>query len=86
VFFSPVVSGKVTPGVDGAPDTTTSLFPIGTDFSWFPLDNPGLVSIPFGFFCGWLGTILSKEYNADKYAEMEVRSLTGAGSEKAIAH
>ena len=86
VFFSPVVSGKVTPGVDGAPATTTSLFPIGTDFSWFPLDNPGLVSIPFGFFCGWLGTVLSKEYNADKYAEMEVRSLTGAGSEKAISH
>jgi len=86
VIFSPVVSGKVTPGVDGKPDTTTSLFPIGTDFSWFPLDNPGLVSIPFGFFCGWLGTVLSKEYNAEKYAEMEVRSLTGAGSEKAVQH
>jgi len=86
VIFSPVVSGKITPGVDGAPDTTTSLFPVGTDFSWFPLDNPGLVSIPFGFFCGWLGTVLSKEYNAEKYAEMEVRSLTGAGSEKAVIH
>jgi cation/acetate symporter len=86
VIFSPVVSGKVTPGVDGAPDTTTSLFPIGTDFSWFPLDNPGLVSIPFGFFCGWLGTVLSKEYNAEKYAELEVRSLTGAGAEKAVMH
>jgi cation/acetate symporter len=86
VIFSPVVSGKVTPGANGGPATTTSLFPVGTDFSWFPLDNPGLVSIPFGFFCGWLGTVLSKEYNAEKYAEMEVRSLTGAGSEKAISH
>jgi cation/acetate symporter len=86
VIFSPVVSGKVTPGVNGGPDTTTSLFPVGTDFSWFPLDNPGLVSIPFGFFCGWLGTVLSKEYNAEKYAEMEVRSLTGVGSEKAVRH
>ena len=86
VIFSPVVSGKVTPGVGGKPDTTTSLFPLGTDFHWFPLDNPGLVSIPFGFFCGWLGTVLSKEYNAEKYAEMEVRSLTGAGSEKAVQH
>ena len=86
VIFSPVVSGKVTPGVNGGPPTTTSLFPVGTDFSWFPLDNPGLVSIPFGFFCGWLGTVLSKEYNAEKYAEMEVRSLTGIGSEKAVQH
>jgi cation/acetate symporter len=85
VVFSPVVSGKVTTAADGT-QSTTSLFPLGTDFSWFPLDNPGLVSIPFGFFCGWLGTVLSKEYNAEKYAEMEVRSLTGAGSEKAVAH
>ena len=28
----------------------------------------------------------SKEYNAAKYAEMEVRSLTGHGAEKAVAH
>jgi cation/acetate symporter len=85
VIFSPVVSGKVVTAADGT-QSTTSLFPLGTDFSWFPLDNPGLVSIPFGFFCGWLGTVLSKEYNATKYAEMEVRSLTGAGSEKAVSH
>ena len=86
MIFSPVVSGKVTPGVDGAPDVSASLFGLGTDFSYFPLENPGLVSIPFGFFCGWLGTVISKEYNAEKYAEMEVRSLTGAGSEKAVQH
>ena len=84
VFFSPVVSGK-PPAVEGGPSPSLFTNP-DIDFSWFPLDNPGLVSIPFGFFCGWLGTILSKEYNAEKYAEMEVRSLTGAGSEKATAH
>ena len=54
------------------------------DFSWFPLDNPGIVSIPLGFLCGWLGTVLSKEHNEDKYAELEVRSLTGVGMEKAV--
>ncbi|MDQ6649124.1 MAG: cation acetate symporter [Actinomycetota bacterium] len=86
VIFSPVVSGKVTPGVGGKPPTSTSLFNYGTDFHWFPLDNPGLVSIPIGFFCGWLGTVLSKEYNAAKFAEMEVRALTGAGAEKATVH
>jgi cation/acetate symporter len=86
VIFSPVVSGKVVPGVGGAPATSGSLLGLGTDFHWFPLENPGLVSIPIGFLCGWLGTILSKEYDADKYAELEVRSLTGAGSEKAVVH
>ena len=29
------------------------------DFHWFPLDNPGLISIPLAFFLGWLGSKLS---------------------------
>ncbi|MEV4063602.1 solute symporter family protein [Nonomuraea dietziae] len=74
VIFSPVVSGSAT-----------ALFK-DADFAWFPLSNPGLISIPFGFFCGWLGTVLSKEYNAEKYAEIEVRSLTGVGAEQAVKH
>ena len=82
VFFSPVVSGKVLP--TGA---TGSLFPLGVDFSWFPLENPGIISIPLGFFFGWLGTVTSKDQTAiDKYDELEVRSLTGAGAEGAVAH
>ncbi len=92
VFFSPVVSGKVIPavaGVGGAPGTPAksgALFGLGTDFHWFPLDNPGIVSIPLGFLFGYLGTVLSKERDAEKFAELEVRALTGAGSEKALVH
>ncbi|MFD0852160.1 cation acetate symporter, partial [Actinomadura adrarensis] len=74
VIFSPVVSGS-----------EQALF-TGTDFHWFPLQNPGLVSIPFGFFCGWLGTMLSSNGNGAKFAEIEVRSLTGAGAEGAVKH
>ena len=82
VIFSPVVSGK--PAVDGrSPSLVTDP---GIDFHWFPLDNPGLVSIPLGFFFGWLGTVLSKEHNEYKAAELEVRSLTGVGMEKAETH
>ena len=82
VIFSPVVSGKAP--VDGkSPSLVTDP---GIDFSWFPLDNPGLVSIPLGFFFGWLGTVLSKEHNEAKHAELEVRSLTGVGMEKAVTH
>ncbi|MFI6017304.1 cation acetate symporter [Streptomyces sp. NPDC051287] len=69
VLFSPVVSGK-----------ETSMFP-GVDFHWFPLENPGIISIPVGFLLGVVGTLLSKEApDAAKYAELEVRSLTGTGA------
>ncbi|WP_405593023.1 cation acetate symporter [Streptomyces sp. NBC_01190] len=69
VVLSPVVSGR--------PD---ALFP-GVDFHVFPLENPGLVSIPLGFLMGWVGTVLSPELaDEGKYAETEVRSLTGAGA------
>ncbi|MFB6438526.1 cation acetate symporter [Streptomyces sp. NPDC056411] len=67
----------LSPVVSGSPD---SLFP-GPDFAVFPLDNPGVVSIPLGFLMGWLGTVLSPVgTDAARYAETEVRSLTGAGA------
>jgi cation/acetate symporter len=75
VTFSPVVSG-----------TPMSLFP-DADFAWFPLRNPGLISIPFGFLCGFVGTLISKEtHPAERFDELSVRALTGAGAEKAVAH
>jgi len=85
IVFSPVVSGKPADPVTGlSPSMITDP---NVDFSWFPLDNPGIVSIPLSFFLGWLGTITSKEKaNEQKFAEMEVRSLTGHGAEKAVAH
>jgi cation/acetate symporter len=85
IIFSPVVSGKPA---DPATGKSLSMFTNpDIDFHWFPLDNPGIVSIPLAFFLGWLGTVTSKESSSRaKYAEMEVRSLTGAGAEKAVVH
>ncbi|MGW2837644.1 solute symporter family protein [Streptomyces sp. NPDC001493] len=69
VLFSPVVSSK-----------PTSMFP-DVDFAWFPLENPGLISIPLGFLLGLIGTLLSKEEpDKGKYAELEVKSLTGVAA------
>lgn len=70
VIFSPVVSGK-----------PTSMFP-SVDFHLFPLENPGLISIPLGFLLGWLGTVLSRpeERGEEKHAKLEIRSLTGIGA------
>lgn len=79
VIFSPVVSGK---GLDPS-GKNLSLLPTSIDISWFPLENPGIVSIPLGFFLGWLGTVTSKERTSEeRFPELEVRSLTGAGAEK----
>ncbi|MGL3806627.1 solute symporter family protein [Paeniglutamicibacter sp. R2-26] len=75
IIFSPVMSGL-----------PTSMIP-GADFSVFPLANPGIVSIPLAFFLGWLGSVLDKNTEDPvKSAEMEVRSLTGVGAEKAVDH
>ena len=39
------------------------------------------------FFLGWLGTVLDKAHRRPgQAAEMEVRSLTGFGAEKATEH
>jgi cation/acetate symporter len=84
VFFSPVVSGL---GVNPVTGASLSLFPADVDFHWFPLQNPGIVSIPLGFFFGWLGTVTSKEPAAEeKFTELEVRAFTGAGAEQATLH
>ncbi|WP_344679946.1 cation acetate symporter [Saccharopolyspora taberi] len=66
--FSPVVSG--------GPE---SILP-GVDFAWFPLSNPGIVSIPISFLCGYVGTLLGGgQLDERRSAEMEVRSITGIG-------
>lgn len=73
----------LSPAVSGAP---TSMIK-GMDFAIFPLANPGIVSIPLAFLLGIVGTFLGKKDEfPEKRTEMEVRSLTGVGVEKAISH
>ncbi|MCV7149799.1 solute symporter family protein [Mycolicibacterium pyrenivorans] len=75
IVFSPAVSGSPTAMIRSV------------DFAWFPLANPGIVSIPLAFILGIVGTFTSPDDEDPKVAaEMEVRSLTGIGAEKAVAH
>jgi cation/acetate symporter len=71
VILSPAVSG-----------TPASMLP-GVDFALFPLANPGIVAIPMSFLLGVIGTLVGpRDDDADaRFAEMEVRALTGAGAE-----
>jgi cation/acetate symporter len=73
IIFSPAVSGSATSMIKSV------------NFHWFPLSNPGLVSIPLSFLLGVVGTLVGRrERGAETgYAEMEVRSLTGLGAERA---
>nr|WP_202449596.1 cation acetate symporter [Streptomyces sp. SID4917] len=76
-LISAVVLVVLSPVVSGSPE---AVFP-GLDFQVFPLQNPGVVSIPLGFLAGWIGTVTSSEPPDEAtYAETEVRSLTGAGA------
>jgi cation/acetate symporter len=69
IVFSPAISGS-----------RSSVFP-DADFAFFPLSNPGIVSIPLSFLAGFLGTVLGGEpADPRKQSEMEVRGLTGIGS------
>ena len=54
----------------------------------FPLENPGLLSVPIGFLGAILGTFLGgREHTAEeKFTELQVRANTGIGAEKALAH
>src|SRR5699024_12082507 len=75
IFFSPAVSGS-----------DTSMF-ANADWSFFPLSSPGLVSIPLGFLCGYIGTMVGKPDNLEALAaEMEVRALTVVGVEAPVDH
>jgi cation/acetate symporter len=66
--------------------TPTSVFR-DVGFALWPLNNPGIVSIPLGFALGWLGSITSRRAEDRRLAaEMDVRSLTGYGAEKATSH
>jgi cation/acetate symporter len=73
ITFSPVVSGS-----------PNSIF-ASVDFQLFPLSNPGLVSIPLSFVLGIVGTIVGERKGiidpVDRQSEMEVRSVTGIGSD-----
>jgi cation/acetate symporter len=72
-----IISPIVWTGPPGAPDTGA--------FTWYDLNNPGIISIPMGFIGCWLGTALSSERGAERsFHELRVRSETGLGSERAL--
>ena len=53
----------------------------------FPLENPGILSIPMGFLAAYLGTVLSSDRTSEaRYTELIVRANTGLGAEGPTSH
>jgi cation/acetate symporter len=81
IVISPSFMGVDPPTVQGAARHLFQRPPI------FPLENPGILSIPLGFLGAIIGTLLTHEPSSEsKYNELLVRSNTGLGAEKAVAH
>jgi cation/acetate symporter len=82
IFIGPSIMGIDPPTVVGAARHMIQRAPI------FPLENPGILSIPIGFFGAVIGTLVGgkDKLSEEKFMELEVRANTGLGAEKATAH
>jgi cation/acetate symporter len=60
---------------------------VGLEQPLISLRNPGLYSIPLGFLCVILGSLLWRDRKADEmWEELYVRQNTGIAAEQAVAH
>lgn len=81
IILSPSIMGIDPPGVTAAARHLIQSPAV------FPLENPGILSIPLGFLGAVVGTLLGREARAEeKYDELLVRASTGLGAEKATTH
>lgn len=74
ILLSPAVMG-----IDAATVTSRHLIQAT---AIFPLENPGIVSVPLGFMGAILGSLTGKSEESEQiYSELNVRSNTGLGAE-----
>ncbi|OPZ14113.1 MAG: Cation/acetate symporter ActP [Alphaproteobacteria bacterium ADurb.BinA280] len=71
--------------IDSVAGQTTSM--VGLSEPLITLKNPGIISIPLGFLCVLLGSLLYRDKRAeDMWEELYVRQNTGINAESASAH
>jgi cation/acetate symporter len=77
ILVSPSIMSVDAPNVAAASRHLIQSAPL------FPLENPGIVSIPLGFLGAFIGTLFGREPEAEaKFTELSVRANTGLGAEK----
>jgi cation/acetate symporter len=71
--------------IKGLGSNNTSL--VGLEKPWYPLRNPGLISIPLGFLAVFVFSLLYRDKRSEEmWGELFVRSNTGIGRAAASAH
>ncbi len=74
-----IVLSPAVMGIDAADAATRHLI---QSAPLFPLENPGIVSVPLGFIAAVLATLLSRDADAEaNFAQLSVRANTGLGAE-----
>jgi cation/acetate symporter len=60
-----------------------AISPVGMgQHALFPIENPGIVSIPIGFICAIVGSLLAPDPQAQEmFGQLQVRAATGLGAE-----
>lgn len=77
--------GAAQATVAAIPDDARSI--VGLRKPLIALRNPGIISIPFGFFLVFLFSLLSRSrLSESRWAELSVRCETGIGAAEAVAH
>lgn len=77
--------GAAQATVAAIPDDARSI--VGLRKPLIALRNPGIISIPFGFFLVFLLSLLSRSrLSESRWAELSVRRETGIGAAEAVAH
>lgn len=77
--------GAAQATVAAIPDDARSI--VGLRKPLIALRNPGIISIPFGFFLVFLFSLLSRSrLSESRWAELSVRRETGIGAAEAVAH
>ena len=60
---------------------------VGLEAPWFPLKNPGIVSIPLGFLAVLIGSLLFRDRRSQElWPELYARQNTGIRVAKAAVH
>jgi cation/acetate symporter len=80
IIFSPVMSGQTSSATGTTPSVISDPH---IDFAFFPLNNPGIVSIPLAFFLGWLGSVTDRQpSDSSRFTRIQVCSMTGIGADR----
>ncbi len=81
-LISSLVLIAMSPAVMGLEAPTATVRHLIQAAPLFPLENPGLVSIPLGFLGAIVGTLLKRDLVAEaRFSEVIVRANTGLGAE-----